>query len=106
MIGEFEYLLLAATHRLSGDAYGASIAQEIEQATGRRCSLGSPYTTLDRLESNGLGTRMGEPTPEAVAVEPSEWIQTYAIREESRRPPLQNYHDSNGRNSMGDSGYT
>ena len=65
MIGEFEYLLLAATRRLAPDAYGASIAQEIEQVAGRRCSLGALYTTLDRLESKGLvKTRMGDPTPE------------------------------------------
>lgn len=65
MIGEFEYLLLAATHRLAPDAYGASIAQEIEMTTGRRCSLGALYTTLDRLESKGfVKTRMGDPTPE------------------------------------------
>ena len=65
MIGEFEYLLLAATRRLEPDAYGASIATEIEQVTGRRCSLGALYTTLDRLESKGLvRTRMGDPTPE------------------------------------------
>ncbi len=65
MIGEFEYLLLAATRRLAPDAYGASIAQEIEELTGRRCSLGALYTTLDRLESKGLvKTRMGDPTPE------------------------------------------
>lgn len=65
MIGEFEYLLLAAARRLEPDAYGASIAAEIEQATGRRCSLGALYTTLDRLESKGLiKTRMGDPTPE------------------------------------------
>jgi DNA-binding PadR family transcriptional regulator len=65
MIGEFEYLLLAATRRLENDAYGASIAQEIEATTGRRCSLGALYTTLDRLEAKGLvKTRMGDPTPE------------------------------------------
>lgn len=65
MIGEFEYLILAATQRLSETAYGASIAQEIETATSRRCSLGALYTTLDRLESKGLiKTRMSDPTPE------------------------------------------
>ncbi len=65
MIGEFEYLLLATTHRLAPDAYGASIAQAIEQTIGRRCSLGALYTTLDRLESKGLvKTHKGDPTPE------------------------------------------
>jgi DNA-binding PadR family transcriptional regulator len=54
MIGEFEYLLLAATQRLRNNAYGASISQALEDATGRRCSIGALYTTLDRLEAKGL----------------------------------------------------
>lgn len=65
MIGEFEYLLLAAAQRLREHAYGASIALEIEQTIRRRCSLGALYTTLDRLESKGfVETRLGDPTPE------------------------------------------
>jgi PadR family transcriptional regulator, regulatory protein PadR len=51
MLGEFEYLMLTAASRLGEDAYGAAIRQEIEDATGRRCSLGALYTTLDRLEA-------------------------------------------------------
>lgn len=36
---------------------------EIEAATGRRCSIGALYTTVDRLESKGLlKTWMGEAT--------------------------------------------
>jgi DNA-binding PadR family transcriptional regulator len=65
MIGEFEYLILAATKRLGDDAYGASIRKEIESATGGGCSIGALYTTLDRLEAKGfVRTWMGEPTPE------------------------------------------
>ena len=65
MLGEFEYLLLTAAARLRDDAYGAAIRQEIELATGRRCSIGALYTTLDRLESKGLvKTWMGAPTPQ------------------------------------------
>jgi PadR family transcriptional regulator len=64
MLGEFEYLLLAAAARLAGDAYGAAIRQEIESITGRRCSIGALYTTLDRLETKGLlKTWMGDATP-------------------------------------------
>jgi PadR family transcriptional regulator PadR len=63
MLGEFEYLLITAAVRLGEDAYGASIRQEIEDTTGRRCSLGALYTTLDRLEAKGLiETWMGEAT--------------------------------------------
>lgn len=65
MLGEFEYLLLAAAARLGADAYGAAIRQEIEAATGRRCSIGALYTTLDRLEAKGfLTTWMGDATPQ------------------------------------------
>jgi PadR family transcriptional regulator PadR len=63
MLGEFEYLLITATARLGDSAYGAAIRKDIEAATGRRCSLGALYTTLDRLEAKGLlETWMGEAT--------------------------------------------
>jgi PadR family transcriptional regulator, regulatory protein PadR len=65
MLGEFEYLLLTTAARLGQDAYGAAMRQEIEEATGRRCSIGALYTTLDRLETKGfLKTWMGDPTPQ------------------------------------------
>jgi PadR family transcriptional regulator, regulatory protein PadR len=65
MIGEFEYLILTAAARLDRDAYGASIRSEVELATGRPCSIGALYTTLDRLETKGLvKTWMGDPTPQ------------------------------------------
>jgi DNA-binding PadR family transcriptional regulator len=65
MLGEFEYFLLTAAARLGDDAYGAAIRQEIEKTTGRRCSLGALYTTVDRLETKGLlKTWMGEATPQ------------------------------------------
>ena len=65
MLGEFEYLLLSAAARLGHEAYGAAIRQEVETATGSRCSIGALYTTLDRLEAKGfVTTRMGDPTPQ------------------------------------------
>src|SRR5579871_6866763 len=65
MLGEFEYVLLAAAVRLDQEAYGAAIRLEIEKATKRRCSIGALYTTLDRLEAKGLiETWMGEATPQ------------------------------------------
>jgi PadR family transcriptional regulator PadR len=65
MLGEFEYLLLSAAARLGDDAYGAAIRQEVERNTGRGCSVGALYTTLDRLEEKGLvKTWMGDATPE------------------------------------------
>jgi PadR family transcriptional regulator, regulatory protein PadR len=63
MLGEFEYLLITAAARLGEDAYGAAIRAEIEAATGRKCSIGALYTTIDRLEAKGLlKTWMGEAT--------------------------------------------
>lgn len=65
MLGEFEYLLLSAAARLRDEAYGAVIRQDIENATGRKCSIGALYTTLDRLEAKGLiETWMGDATPQ------------------------------------------
>lgn len=64
MLGEFEYLLIAAAVRLGDDAYGASVQSEVARTAGRSCSAGALYTTLDRLERKGLiRTRMGDPTP-------------------------------------------
>jgi PadR family transcriptional regulator PadR len=54
MLGEFEYLLLTAAVRLGEEAYGAAMRQDFENSTGRRCSIGALYTTLDRLETKGL----------------------------------------------------
>lgn len=65
MLGEFEYLLLTAAARLGDEAYGAAIREEIQIATGRLCSIGALYTTLDRLEGKGfIKTWMGDPTPQ------------------------------------------
>jgi PadR family transcriptional regulator PadR len=65
MIGEFEYLLLSSAARLGDHAYGAAIREQIAAATGRSCSIGALYTTLDRLQEKGLlRTWMGEATPQ------------------------------------------
>ncbi|HEX3747096.1 MAG TPA: PadR family transcriptional regulator [Bryobacteraceae bacterium] len=65
MLGEFEYLLLSAAAKLGESAYGAAIRQETGKATGKLCSIGALYTTLDRLEAKGLiETWMGEATPQ------------------------------------------
>jgi PadR family transcriptional regulator, regulatory protein PadR len=65
MLGEFEYLMITAAAGLGDNAYGAAIRGEIEATTGRKCSIGALYTTLDRLETKGfLKTWMGEATPQ------------------------------------------
>src|SRR5271163_4688748 len=63
MLGEFEYLILTVAATLDEDAYGAAIRAQIEQKTGRNCSIGALYTTIERLEAKGLLTTwMGEAT--------------------------------------------
>ena len=65
MLGEFEYLLITAAARLGDEAYGAAIREEIQTTTGKGCSLGALYTTIDRLETKGhLKTWMGDATPQ------------------------------------------
>lgn len=65
MLGEFEYLILTAAAGLGEKAYGAAIREEIETTTGRKCSIGALYTTIERLEAKGLlKTWMGDPTPQ------------------------------------------
>ncbi len=65
MLGEFEYLLITAATRLGENAYGAAIREEIETATGRKCSIGALYTTVDRMAAKGyLETWMGDATPQ------------------------------------------
>ncbi len=65
MLGEFEYLLITAAARLGDEAYGAAVREEIATTTGRRCSIGALYTTVDRLETKGLlKTWMGDATPQ------------------------------------------
>lgn len=53
-LGEFEQLVLLATLRLKGEAYGPGIAAELEGRAGRRVSRGALYATLDRLEGKGF----------------------------------------------------
>jgi PadR family transcriptional regulator len=65
MLGELEQVVLLAILRTGADAYGVSIAAEIERQTGRDLTLATIYKTLSRLEQKGLvTTRTGEPTPQ------------------------------------------
>ena len=65
MLGEFEYALITAAVNLGDNAYGAAIRESIQQTTGRKCSIGALYTTIERLETKGLlQTWMGEATPQ------------------------------------------
>ena len=65
-LAEFELLVLLACLRLGTDeAYTVSIAEYIQQRTGRTVRRANVYTTLQRLETKRLvATRLGEPRPE------------------------------------------
>jgi len=64
-IGEFEELVLLAIVNQGDNAYGVTIRQALEEATGRSITIGSLYTTLGRLEEKGLvRSWMGKPTAE------------------------------------------
>lgn len=64
-IGEFEELVLLAILSQGDNAYGVTIRESLEDATGRSIAIGSLYTTLSRLEDKGLvQSWIGEPTAE------------------------------------------
>lgn len=65
-LAEFELLVLLAALRLGPDeAYTVSIADHIQQRTGRSVRRANVYTTLQRLEAKQLvTTRLGEPRAE------------------------------------------
>jgi PadR family transcriptional regulator PadR len=64
-IGQFELLVLLAILRIGDGAYGVSIAQTLDEASGQETAVASVYAALQRLEAKGLvRTRLGDPTPE------------------------------------------
>jgi|SRR5205809_1592422 len=64
-LGNFELMLLLALLRLREHAYGVTIAQELEEQTGREVVVASVYAALERLQERGLVTSsVGESTPE------------------------------------------
>ena len=54
LLNSIELLTLLAVARRSDDAYGVTIAQEIEECTGRAVSLAAVYAALDRLLAQSL----------------------------------------------------
>ncbi len=62
-LGEFEEFTLLAVRALGESTYGVPVQQFVEQATGRRASIGAVYAALDRLEAKGfVRSVIGEPT--------------------------------------------
>jgi len=65
LLTDFELMVLLATLRVRGDAYGVTIAREIEETGGRPVKLAAVYLALDRLCQNGLVSwGLGDPSPE------------------------------------------
>jgi len=65
LLTDFELMVLLAVLRNRDDAYGVSIAREIEATAGRSVTHAAVYLALDRLVEQGLATaRLGDPTPE------------------------------------------
>ena len=62
----FELLVLLTALRLGPEeAYAVSIADDIEEKTGRSARHANVYTTIQRLEAKGLlTTGLGDPRPE------------------------------------------
>jgi PadR family transcriptional regulator PadR len=62
---DFELMVMLAVLRVRDDAYGVSIAREIEATGGRAVTHAAVYLALDRLCEQGLvASRLGDPTPE------------------------------------------
>ena|SRR5215203_1774655 len=62
---DFELMVMLAVLRVRDDAYGVSIAREIEATGGRAVTHAAVYMALDRLCEHALvASRLGDPTPE------------------------------------------
>jgi DNA-binding PadR family transcriptional regulator len=62
-LGEFEEFTLLAVRALGDGTYAVPVQQYVEDATGRRVSMGAIYAALTRLEDKGfVRSTMGEPT--------------------------------------------
>lgn len=65
ILGEFEELVLTLVAILQEDAYGAAVADEIEQRMSRKVTLSAVHVTLYRLEDKGyIKSRVGGATNE------------------------------------------
>jgi DNA-binding PadR family transcriptional regulator len=64
-LNRVEVLTLVAIARLTDDAYGVAIRQEIEDCSGRDVSMAAVYAALDRLERQRLiRSWVSEPRPQ------------------------------------------
>ena len=65
LISRLEEIILLSIWRLQDNAYGISILEEVEKATGKNWLTGSIYASLSRLLKHRLVVSIeGEPTHE------------------------------------------
>lgn len=65
LLTDFEIMILLAILRVGDDAYGVTIAHEIEDKAGRTVQLPAVYAALERLEKQSLvRSWIGEATPQ------------------------------------------
>ena len=55
-LGEFEEIVLLTVAILNNDAYGLAIKDEIEERVGRKVTISTIHSTLNRLEKKGFLT--------------------------------------------------
>ena len=53
-LGELEQLVLLAVVQVEGEAYAASVREELARRTAREVARGAVHVTLDRLEQKGF----------------------------------------------------
>ena len=62
-LGVFEEVILLLVGIMGEEAYAFKIAEEFESQTGRKASIGSVHSTMDRLSTKGfLVSEMGQPS--------------------------------------------
>ena len=65
LLSRIEEILLVAVWRLTDNAYGVTIRDEISRLTGQDWTLGAIYVPLDKLTRKGLLRKeTSDPTPE------------------------------------------
>lgn len=52
-LGEFEELVLLIVGILKGEGYGINVLEEIQKNTGRKVTVSTIHTALNRLEKKG-----------------------------------------------------
>ncbi|HJR58147.1 MAG TPA: helix-turn-helix transcriptional regulator [Vicinamibacterales bacterium] len=67
LLGSLEEQVMLAVLRTGHEAYGMNVRRELESVTGRDVTIGSVYTTLDRLEAKGLVASTRTPAADAAS---------------------------------------